>query len=114
MRLPTPHTSPTSVFLSTQSRFAGSHIFTTPPVWDCNLFAVWLASLAKVLVGAMPTPTGIPVHRNTRLRIFRPSASSPSIPVKSAKASSMLYTSTAGTIDSISVMTRSLISPYSA
>ncbi|MNH19890.1 hypothetical protein D3C79_796400 [compost metagenome] len=90
IRRPTPHTSDTAVFRSTQSRLNGSQMLTTPPVCACSRFAVWFASLARVLVPAMPTPTGMPVQRSTCPRIRRPSASRPVMPVRSAKASSML------------------------
>lgn len=96
------------------ARLIGSVMFTTPPVCACSRLAVWFASLASVFVFAIPTPTGIPVHRSTWARICRPRASSPPIPVRSANASSMLYISTAGTMLSINVITRSLISPYRA
>jgi hypothetical protein len=52
--------------------------------------AVWLASLARVLVWPMPTPTGMPVHLCTAARMVRPKAvRSPGMPVRSAKASSI-------------------------
>lgn len=85
-----PQTSPTSVLRSVQSRLNGSHISTTPPVISNNRLAVWLASLARVLVRAMPTPTGMPVRLRSAERICRPNADkSPSMPVRSANASSM-------------------------
>ncbi|MNR01222.1 hypothetical protein D3C85_1170200 [compost metagenome] len=104
---PIPQTSLTSITLSSLSRFSGWRISTTPPVCRCHSFDARLASLAKVLVWAMPTPTGMPVQRSTRARISRPSLSKlPGIPVRSANASSMLYTSSTGTIPSRIVITR--------
>jgi hypothetical protein len=114
MRLPIPHTSSTPVLRSTQSRLNVADVH-HPAGLRLQRLAVWLASLARVLVRAMPTPTGMPVQRSTRARISRPNwVRLPGMPVKSAKHSSMLYTSAAGTIDSIKLITRSLMSPYSA
>ncbi|MNY25042.1 hypothetical protein D3C86_1587980 [compost metagenome] len=112
---PMPHTSPTSPARSSLSRRCGSRRSTTPPVCRCQRLAAWLASLASVLLLAIPTPTGMPVQRSTVARICRPSASRLSgIPVSSANASSMLYTSSAGSMPSSRVITRWLMSPYSA
>ena len=78
VRWPTPQTSRTSVcaiqsWRSGRDRAFKSH---TPSNTACFL-ARWLANLAKVLVGPMPTHTGKPVHWRMRWRICRPKATPP-------------------------------------
>lgn len=57
MRLPTPQTSSTGIRASSRRWRSMFDKSTTPPVWCCHFFAAWLASLARVFVWAMPTPT---------------------------------------------------------
>ena len=90
IRRPMPQTSFTSVLRNTQSRLKSSVISTTPPVCACSRLAVWLASFARVLVRAIPTPTGIPVQCSTLARTSRPNwVRFPCTPVRSAKHSSI-------------------------
>ena len=69
-RRPTPHTSPTGVRAKASCTALVSPKTKTPPWW-ASFFARSPASLARVLVGAMPTDTGIPVHRLTWARKVR-------------------------------------------
>ncbi len=71
------------------------------------------AILASVLVGAMPMLTGMPVLRRTVRLMCRPNSSSRpvSMPRKSRNASSMEYTSAAGTMRRSVQITRRDMSP---
>ncbi len=75
-RCPTPHTSDTGANRSNFSWRIGSVRSSTPPV-AFHFFAAQFASLAKVLVVLMPTPTGIPISWATRLECRVPGAARP-------------------------------------
>ncbi len=78
-------------------------------------FASRLAIFASVLVGAIPTDTGIPVHRRTvRANSSPHPVSPPPKPARSRNASSMEYTSSAGTRSASTCITRRDMSPYNA
>src|SRR3569833_4736315 len=83
-----------------------------------RFLATWLASLANVLVGAMPTQTGKPTHIFARCRIAWPSAvgdvHSPDMPCKNRKQTSIEYTSTCGLKSRNTDTSRLLMSPYGA
>ena len=74
-REPTPQTSPTSTESSARARSGSvSGSWNTP--WVVGSFlAMRLASLASVLVGAIPIEMGMPVHCLTRSRMVRHSDS---------------------------------------
>ncbi len=72
MRLPTPQTSSTGIRASSRRWRSMFDKSTTPSVWRCHFFAAWLASLARVFVWAMPTPTVRCVRFRTVALISRP------------------------------------------
>ncbi|EMI36907.1 hypothetical protein MTE2_4638 [Klebsiella pneumoniae VA360] len=72
IRRPMPQTSLTgSSAISFRCR-CGQDKSTTPPVCRGHCFAAWLASFARVLVWAMPTPSVRWVRCSTVARISRP------------------------------------------
>ncbi len=72
MRLPTPQTSSTGIRASSRRWRSMFDKSTTLSVWRCHFFAAWLASLARVFVWAMPTPTVRCVRFRTVALISRP------------------------------------------
>jgi hypothetical protein len=75
-RLPIPQTSPTSIRSRQACISPGSCSIHTPELPGVFL-AILLATLARVLVRAIPTHTGIPVQRETVDLILAPMSSSP-------------------------------------
>ena len=72
---------------ASSASIAASSSITQTPAHAGSFLARWFATLASVLVAAMPTDTGMPVHCSTRCRSARPCASSrvsTSIPTTSA------------------------------
>ena len=88
-RRATPHRSVSSIAASSASTAASSISSKTPPVAG-SFLARRFATLASVLVGAMPTETGMPVHCSTVRRSSRAWLSRRrSKPPKPRKASSI-------------------------
>ncbi len=68
-----PQTSATSIRHS-QCAYAAGSVRSHTPSSTGTVLAMWLASLASVLVGPMPTQVGIPVQARTVARRSRASS----------------------------------------
>ena len=107
----TPHRSVSSSRASACSWASRVSSMQTPPEAGSRL-AVRLATLASVLVGPIPTDTGMPVHCSTVARSRRACSSRrPSKPPRPKKASSIEYTSSSGVKSDSTRITRADRSP---
>ena len=108
-RLPMPQISEHGT-MARRASVSGDLVKSSTPCLSGVFLATRLASFASVLVEAIPTETGRPVHWRTRARISR-AKSSPCAASSAKNDSSIEYTSMADTSGRIAAITLADISP---